>query len=269
MNLTINLTRKCNKRCSYCYIKKSKQEIDFRRFKEIVSKVDPQIVTLTGGEPFLYSKISKIINLLNQRGCCVRIFSNGRVPAKQISNVLHEKGAELFISYNEHDKKTLKNLRLLNNKGVSICINHVFKNSSISYHERLVSEIGFIKKINFLYPLKIGVANIKMFSPTEWYNKLEKIKPIISNAGMNGFYETSFIKAEHSVLEIEKVYPCKTGFFLDTNGLIYPCCFMTEHFKGRSVPSSILSPFKCEILKKYRSEDPNYKRICPLILSTL
>lgn len=72
----------CNLRCSYCdttysYTGGTEMSID-----EIVSQVDTEHVTITGGEPLLHANVYDLINALHRIGCSINIETNGSIDIK-------------------------------------------------------------------------------------------------------------------------------------------------------------------------------------------
>lgn len=78
----IQLTEKCNLRCKHCFVsaKNIGKEMDFEKIRDIIFphiiKNDITKVTLTGGEPLLYSKIIDVIHLLISNHIEVGICTN-------------------------------------------------------------------------------------------------------------------------------------------------------------------------------------------------
>lgn len=78
----IQLTEKCNLCCAHCFVSANNagQEMDLIKIKDMIL---PQLlknnitkVTLTGGEPFVFSKLSDVIDLLIKNNIAVSICTN-------------------------------------------------------------------------------------------------------------------------------------------------------------------------------------------------
>jgi organic radical activating enzyme len=56
---TISVTDSCPLNCSSCYSKKSQNSMTLQDFKGIIYKLPPTIeaITITGGEPFVLSRL--------------------------------------------------------------------------------------------------------------------------------------------------------------------------------------------------------------------
>ena len=61
-SINLEITKKCNAKCDFCDYWKTKQENVISDYGPIVKKIDPIMVTLTGGEPLLRKDIIEIIH---------------------------------------------------------------------------------------------------------------------------------------------------------------------------------------------------------------
>ncbi len=78
----IQLTEKCNLQCKHCFADSNRYG-DEMEFEKIESCIVPQLkksritkVTLTGGEPFVYDRLSDAVRLLSDEGISVCICTN-------------------------------------------------------------------------------------------------------------------------------------------------------------------------------------------------
>lgn len=81
MELKLYLTRRCNFRCTYCYVPFKNEEADPKVIDKIIELLtDDDVLSIFGGEPLLFSDmIIDIINRLDEKGnkSYLKIFSNG------------------------------------------------------------------------------------------------------------------------------------------------------------------------------------------------
>jgi len=82
----IHLTYNCNLHCSYCYnmdIRENLKDLSFNQWKKILNKILPttDYYILTGGEPFLFKGILKIIDYIKSYNneYKIEILSNGMI----------------------------------------------------------------------------------------------------------------------------------------------------------------------------------------------
>ncbi|MHB0998487.1 MAG: radical SAM protein [Armatimonadota bacterium] len=92
MDILLDVTERCNQKCSYCYVDssylhgKTWQEPSLENIKEIAHKlktVNPRYIIISGGEPLLRLDLVDILNIIQSIiGCPVRINTNGTLLDK-------------------------------------------------------------------------------------------------------------------------------------------------------------------------------------------
>ncbi|MBR8754361.1 PqqA peptide cyclase [Bacteroides pyogenes] len=90
----IHLTYTCNLNCSYCYnksVRKSLKELTVKQWEQILDKILPYAkkIVLTGGEPFLYKKLSQIITYIKKVNTeiIIELISNCMVDFETYENI--------------------------------------------------------------------------------------------------------------------------------------------------------------------------------------
>ena len=76
-SIIIFITNKCDLDCRHCFVRKSSVELNVKYIKKIINEVRPELVYLTGGEPFLHSQFLEICKLLKKYNCSAKINTNG------------------------------------------------------------------------------------------------------------------------------------------------------------------------------------------------
>ena len=98
----IELTRKCNLRCSHCYIEGGQPRTDELSTREIITLLEELRelevfgIIFTGGEPLLHTNIIEILRAADQMGFDFAVFTNGtmispklleQIPKRTVFNV--------------------------------------------------------------------------------------------------------------------------------------------------------------------------------------
>ncbi len=85
------VTYRCNLDCSYCGnkvlgVRPRMEEIGWGKWARLIDSFPARVreVVISGGEPFLYQDIGKLINHLTDRGKFVTIFSNLEMLTKKL-----------------------------------------------------------------------------------------------------------------------------------------------------------------------------------------
>ncbi len=177
------LTRRCNARCSFCFIdfnhnesQNKKNEMTIEQINKFTSTMGKSVqhVNLTGGEPFLRSDIFEILKAYfdNANVSSILINTNGSYP-KRISDLVDKLNkfypnktviTQFSIdSYpEEHDKirkipglfnKTIESFEIVRKKGIKVIPSIALTCTQENY-----------KKINEIYEFMKNKHNVKRFS---------------------------------------------------------------------------------------------------------
>jgi len=268
MDVAFNVTRKCNKGCDYCYLNLTGEDLSLEKIKEIVEASNPETVTLTGGEPLMYPNIEELLSFLSQRGTHIHLLSNGILLNEDYLSAIREADVELFVTYNEPNKRISRNLHHANHKGIDINLHHVLTEKTVDSLDDICQDLNFAKSLLLLYPTDLGDGKVTMYGPNEWFPLLDKAILTIQSYGIKTYFEQAFAKKGS---ELAKKQPCPTGrdLFIDANGMSYPCCLLVDKVQG----SDNLSPLrmtsnKCTFIRDNPLPEPSkYVRICPIVIT--
>jgi len=139
---TIAVTPRCNYNCAHCSFKKKNQgkEWNLESLKRVISqllKMGTYNITLTGGEPLLYSRLEEIINFIDKKEAIVGMFTNGYFLNKKKAKSLYEAGLDyVFVSIDSPDSKE-------HNK------NRTGRENSFAF-ERAIEAVKIAKKTGFV-----------------------------------------------------------------------------------------------------------------------
>jgi MoaA/NifB/PqqE/SkfB family radical SAM enzyme len=176
------ITRKCNLKCSYCYMDASinGEEIPFSDIEKIVDYISEKgvmEVRLTGGEPTLHSCFTDIVRRLQERNIYVSIGTNGCWTGKVLDYLVQVDNMLLIISLDGEEetnqklrgnnykivKENIKKLREVN-KECKIRVNTVLTKRNYRNIEKLFlfAKTYHLDYINFI-PLKpqVRVKEVK------------------------------------------------------------------------------------------------------------
>lgn len=110
-NITLEVTKKCNSNCTYCFADKSNIEAMMSKthvvtfLKEISTVNKINCVTITGGEPLLYVDLKSLIQEIN--GLCnkIIILTNGILLSDEVIELFRRYNIEVHISLDSFDAK--------------------------------------------------------------------------------------------------------------------------------------------------------------------
>lgn len=164
MKVCWNITSKCNKNCKYCF-KFNEEDLSFKKNKIILSKLvslGVDTIIWTGGEPYLYKDLDKLLKLSKKYGLINCLNTNASLLTKDNAIEKTKNIDKLIISldfvnddlnkkygigenYFNHIKIILNKLK---NIDLDVQINTVLFSENMNYMDDLYKEIS---KYNIKY----------------------------------------------------------------------------------------------------------------------
>lgn len=96
LNCDIEVSKKCNLRCTFCYSESGtqlKDEMSVQEIKEIirgVAEIGGKTITLTGGEPTIYPHFFELAEYINELGMKTLCFTNGTCITPKFAKQMYE-----------------------------------------------------------------------------------------------------------------------------------------------------------------------------------
>ncbi len=165
--VNIIITHKCNLMCKHCYMNAGNKDFEdekeiFKRFKEVINKLNVKQIMLTGGECTISPIFYKILDYCKDNNIEVTLFINGLIFNRKILEYVDNYSLSIdgLKTYHNNlrgsDKaydNTINTIKLLkeNNKNITVQIT-VMKDN--------IEEILSIIKLLYSY----GVKNINLCS---------------------------------------------------------------------------------------------------------
>lgn len=210
-------TFRCNFRCRYCTVIRDefykvfpkKEEKSWNEWVDILNKFSPAHIEVSGGEPFVYKDINKLINNLDPKN---RIFltSNFSAPLEEILKINNNVG--MTISYHKgqiNDDDLKDKVALLREKGYIM-------NATFVPYPKSVDQIPEARRF-VEEELRIPFSIIPFLDPEYEYTpeELEKEKSLIESYGIYKYD-----------VENRRKKLCRAGmknFIILPNGDAYTC----------------------------------------------
>jgi len=207
-----NVTRKCNLKCSHCYINAAKDELrdeltteEAKRLIDQISDVSRPLLILSGGEPLLRGDIYELIQYGTSKGLRMGLGSNGSLIDDTVARNLKEAGVKtVSISLDsnipeKHDEfrgvegswqKAIQAITALRQNGVLVQVNTTVTQQNHSE----IDEIMSIAE-------ELGVENFHLFFlvPTGRGAKIADISP----AMYEGMIKSTFAKTGKHRLNVK------------------------------------------------------------------
>ena len=206
-----NVTRKCNLKCSHCYINATKEELrgeltteDAKRLMDQISNVSRPLLILSGGEPLLREDIYDLIRYGASKGFRMGLGSNGSLIDEAVAKKLKDAGVKtVSISIDssipeKHDEfrgvkgswqKAINAITALKQNGVLVQVN-----TTVTQQNH-----GEIDEIMSLAE-ELGVENFHLFFlvPTGRGTKIADLSPAL----YEGMIKSTFAKTAKHTLNV-------------------------------------------------------------------
>lgn len=89
--LNLEITKLCNARCDFCDYWETKHEVRLSDYRPVISKINPLVISITGGEPMLRRDLPNIVKQIKE--CSIFIFTTMVTKGDLLTL---EKAEELF-----------------------------------------------------------------------------------------------------------------------------------------------------------------------------
>lgn len=279
------LTTKCNLRCEHCYYQTGssrifKKELNVLNLCDFLTKNKKYIrgITLTGGEPFLYSQFSQLIQFLIESKLEFNLNTNLTLLDEQkrkfimkapINYISASFDAPLNFRKDLLHKSHLvaaKNLtRLLKNKGnAKIRIVCTMSKQNYSYLEKIYQSFKELNIDDFVFqPIYIprdssdfNKYSLFTLSKENLSNIFHRLQPWAEKFGYLSYLQ--FLKELFLNKKIFKRFPCCASktLYLEPDGKIYPC-FNSNYVVGKITACSVQDITKNKTFQKIKSYSKN------------
>jgi radical SAM protein with 4Fe4S-binding SPASM domain len=300
--LSWNVTRKCNLKCSHCYINASPSEYtdeltteEGKRLIDQICEVSHPLLILSGGEPILRKDIYELIEYGAKKGLRMGLGSNGTLIDDFVAKKLKQSGiSTVSISIDSHIpenhddfrgvkgswRKAVGAIQALRENGVLVQVNTTLTQQN--YDE--IDDIMSLAE-------KLGVENFHLFFlvPTGRGKKIVDITPAMYEEMINNtFAKTArhrlnvkpscapqFMRiAKDMNLDMRQwVRGCMAGLYycrVYPNGEITPCPYLPIKLGNTREKSFKDIWFNAEVFKKIRDFDSlkgkcgvcDYRNLC-------
>ena len=197
MNITIDVTSKCNLRCKHCRVNEIGYDMTLDEIEEVFNKLTdfkPRGVFISGGEPLIRDDIVEIVKKSKKLAPVTILNTNSLLLTENKLKELIDSGLNYIqVSVDgieeQHDyirgkgtyKKTIEKMKMINKYSdqIKLHISSVVSQKNIDYMEEFARQILEIEKI------KAQILGFKRFIP----NNVLKDMAALGKDGLKKLYE--------------------------------------------------------------------------------
>lgn len=113
LTIDLELSRRCNLRCIYCYSNGGEPLEGELSFEEVCDLIDQaidlgikRVSIVGGGEPLIYPDFFRIAEYIREKNIPTIVFTNGTVISEEIANRLSEFKISVVVKLNSFNKET-------------------------------------------------------------------------------------------------------------------------------------------------------------------
>lgn len=291
--IQFEITLRCPFHCSQCYKKMlAKQDMDFDYLNIIIKqavKNEVKLITLNGGEPFLYPRIYDLLISIGELGIITNIFSSGFNLTNEIIMLLEKyNNLNIYISINGSTKE----VNSLSREGFDVSISAIRRLSKynikfginwVARHDNILDFPNILELCRRYSVSIISITSNKLTGSGIIQSSLEKNDIFLLSNYINcreNLFPSIFIESCFSMLSTQVIgnkssfsahcYAGISNCTINCNGTFQPC----THLKYPENYDSIQTYWhNSQVLKELRNFPPNrlspccsceYNKICSL-----
>lgn len=272
--LYIEITDKCNYHCIHCYANMNplgKRELSIEQIEKILSNIEDNEkcdIRLTGGEPFLHSKVKEIINIVKKNVDPYQKHSIVTNGSFHIDDALYaiENGFELQVSIYGYEKDTFLE----------------FTNAPLKYWEIVQENLIQLSKSNYKENVLLcfAVNSLTYDEISRFKNLAEKLglryifnRPASTGRAVENWERLALSNNQHYIFSRNTRAPklrycyhlCQLHLcVIDIDGNVFPCSFLrdSKFIMGNIFKNDLKDIWRNKLYDSFRKMTPTDVNFC-------
>lgn len=272
-NIGVNVTRRCNMKCKFCYYKTLKYSINnetdesffdidesiFFSFIDQFEKINH--LYLTGGEPLLHPRLKTLIDGVKHKTKRVYLCTNGMLIDQNWCDYISANRISLLLSLKNNSKNTVEKINYIHSQFIPIELYVVLNKDALSIIKNIPFNYPWVSKVRLLFETSSDPQK-KCVSPKEWFSLINIAFFYLQSIRERVEIEIGYLRKSNPLAHKKDKCAVKR-IILEYDGKIYPCPLLVENGNGPTDLSNLssCSPTYCPVIRDVDTRD--YEQICP------
>lgn len=243
----LNITRKCNLSCPYCYMDLSGEFMSLDEFDHILDAHHPSRLSLSGGEPFLHPRLFEMMKAAVGSGVRrINVVTNGTrfghrmADLKTFAKILNARGCDVSLSLSldalqKTQKKSGKALKALRELGYRIRVYIYPEFETEAQLSAVVTDlVEDVDECQVLFPVPMGGNESVFVEPGEWAHRWRVAANAWSSVGVKVIVQRGYSFEPFDPSPVAG--PDPDSVFIDFDGAHTECCLLAEIRKTGDLP---------------------------------
>ncbi len=275
LSVFIELTRRCNCTCYYCYQQSLQQtkELSLEQWQQVFSQLKSAgalYLTLSGGEPFVREDIFDLLKEAKKQNFAVSLISNGllisEVVAKQLKDfTVMDVGISFHAAERDlHDRlsgmpgcfdQAKKAVTWLRQEGIKVVLKHSVSTENFGQFKALQR---LATQLDCAFECDCTVLPDTPGTASNYSLTVDQYKEFLTYMGQDS--------AGCSVDDDQAALHCDAGRSLcgiGPNGTLYPCIILPVPL-GNVTESSFMSLWEGDLANSFRKNEKSLSKECTL-----
>lgn len=283
IDVGLNVTRRCNLRCSFCFYGDLHFQPDGTNSPESpsfdlpldlafqrLSQITIADIYLCGGEPLTYPHLRELVKWLSSRSRSIRVATNGLLLTDEWLDFFRAQNVYLLMSVKNAGMSEYQKILKAKDAGVKTHVYHVLNGESVPVLRTMAERYAWSDRVRLLYGTPSDSNSMNMVDAHEWLGLLSLACDYLKNIGDKVDIEIGFAPATHPIASSPRRGAVKR-FYMDIDMRVYPCPLLVERSDGTNglTPRDCDADKECPALSK-RMPTPSFlTQICPFVLAGL
>lgn len=282
VNIGLNVTRRCNLQCSFCYYN-DLLFVGKKATKELIYNIDLPIeeayqklsnynigsIYICGGEPLTYPLLRTLVDWLIGRAEKIYISTNGILINEDWVDYIVRHDITLLVSVKDSSESAYNRLLSFKNAGIKMHLYHVLTKDSDEILKTFAQRYSWAEKVRLLVETHTNPSKKDIIPVDKWYALLKRARLYLDKIIDKVEVEMGYVDSDNEIAKLPN-RGAVNRVIIDVDLKMYPCPLLVETGTGK-LEGDFPKPCTKEECPVFCKEDnqTGFKQICPFVLTKL